>query len=329
MKLSEAQKYKELISAHKGTEISNEELQKAMIAEGGILSNLYQELEMDSKAVDCHDDVNYTKDKVQLHSHTFYEILYCRSGNVQYLLGADRYRVGRGDIVFVPPGISHRPLYLDQLVEPYSRHVIWIHPDFIKTLTENLGFTPLSKPVLLRTKDSGWEYLAQYFQSACMEAATKQEGFQACMMSDAVQLLIHLTRACNHSKAMEPLMEKKELLDELIAYIENHLAEKITLKSAAGSFYISERAISRLFSEKMDVSFYRYVTQRRLIAAKVLIINGEPLETIGEQVGFSDYSTFYRAFKQAFSISPKQFKKLQKENSKNTPPAARSQQARY
>ena len=36
------------------------------------------------------------------------------------------------------------------------------------------------------------------------------------------------------------------------------------------------------------------------------------LETIGEQVGFSDYSTFYRAFKQAFSISPQQFKKLQK-----------------
>ncbi len=327
MKLSEAQKYKELVLAHKRAEISNEELQKAMIEEGGILSNLYQELEMDSKAVDCQEDVNYTKDKVSLHSHTFYEVLYCKGGNVQYLLGADRYRVGRGDIIFVPPGISHRPLYLDQLVEPYSRYVIWIHPDFMKTLKENLGFNPLSKPVLLRTKDSGWEYLAKYFQAACMESATRQEGFQACMMADTMQLLIHLTRACNHSKAMEPLTEKKELLDELIAYIENHLAEKITLKSAASHFYISERAISRLFSEKMDVSFYRYVTQRRLIAAKVLIINGEPLEAIGEHVGFSDYSTFYRAFKQAFSISPKQFKKLQGEHAKNTPSAARSQQA--
>ena len=132
------------------------------------------------------------------------------------------------------------------------------------------------------------------------------------MSSITVQLLIHLTRACTHSKAMEPLTEKKELLDELIRYIEDHLAEKITLKSAAANFYISERAVSRLFSEKMDVSFYRYVTQRRLIAAKTRIINGESLETIGEQVGFSDYSTFYRAFKQAFSISPQQFKKLQK-----------------
>lgn len=310
MKLSEVKKYKQLISALKGSEISNEELQKTMIAKGGILSNIYQELEMNSNTVDCQQDVNYTKDNVQLHSHTFYEVLYCQSGNVQYLLGPDRYRVGRGDIVFIPPGISHRPLYLDRLAEPYSRYVIWIHPDFIKTLTEHFCFQPLSAPILLRTKDSGWEYLGTYFQSACMEAATKQEGYQGCILSNAIQLLIHLTRACSHSKALEPLTEKRELLDELIAYIEDHLAEKITLQSTASHFYISERSISRLFSEKMDVSFYRYVTQRRLIAAKVLIMNGEALESIGEQVGFFDYSTFYRAFKQAFSISPWQFKKL-------------------
>lgn len=108
MKLSEMQKYKELVSAHKRSEISNEELQKTFITDGAILSNLYQEMEMDSDSVDCHDDVNYTKDSIQLHSHTFYEMLYCRSGNVQYLLGAERYRVRRGDIIFIPPGDQPR-----------------------------------------------------------------------------------------------------------------------------------------------------------------------------------------------------------------------------
>ena len=90
--------------------------------------------------------------------------------------------------------------------------------------------------------------MERYFQSACREAKIRQEGYEACISSITVQLLIHLTRACTHSKATEPLTEKKELLDELIRYIEDHLAEKITLKSAATDFYISERAISRLFS---------------------------------------------------------------------------------
>ena len=154
MKLSEAQKYKKLISELKGTEISNEEVQKSLIAEGIILSNFYQELEMNSNTIDCQEDVNYTKDKVQLHSHTFYEVLYCRSGNVQYLLGPDRYRVRRGDIIFVPPGISHRPLYLDRLVEPYARYVMWIHPDFIKSLNDHYGNQTLSTPYKLRPKHS-------------------------------------------------------------------------------------------------------------------------------------------------------------------------------
>ena len=311
MKLSEVERYQELLSAHLRSEISNEEVQKVMIADGRILSNLYQEIEMDSSMVDCHDDTNYIRDTVQLHSHTFYELLYCRSGNVQYLLGADRYRLRRGDIVFIPPGISHRPLYLDRLTEPYSRYVMWIHPDFIRCMKEALTFTPLSEPAFLRTQDSGWGYLEQYFRSACWESDARQEDFHACISSIAVQLLIHLTRACTHSRPTEPLTEKRELMDEVISYIEDHLAEKITLQSAAAHFFVSTRTITRLFSDKMDVSFYRYVTQRRLIAAKSLILSGEPLESIGVQVGFADYSTFYRAFKQAFSISPRQFEKLQ------------------
>ncbi|MFR5634203.1 MAG: hypothetical protein ACLUFH_14645 [Monoglobales bacterium] len=53
-----------------------------------------------------------------------------------------------------------------------------------------------------------------------MESATKQDGYQGCIYSNAIQILIHLTRACAHSKVLEPLTEKRELLDELIAYID-------------------------------------------------------------------------------------------------------------
>lgn len=61
----------------------------------------------------------------------------------------------------------------------------------------------------------------------------------------------------------------------------------------------------------MRVSFYRYVTQRRLIAAKSLILQNLPMEDVAVQSGFSDYSSFYRAFKQEFGISPRQYRNLQ------------------
>ena len=61
----------------------------------------------------------------------------------------------------------------------------------------------------------------------------------------------------------------------------------------------------------MGVSFYHWVTQRRLIAAKLLIEEGKLLEEVAETVGFTDYSSFFRAFKQEFGISPRQYRKMQ------------------
>ena len=109
----------------------------------------------------------------------------------------------------------------------------------------------------------------------------------------------------------EPLrVEKPELLERVLAYMEENMTRKLSLEEVAKHFFVSESTISQTFRQKMGVSFHRCLNQRRLIAAKMLISEGIPLEGIGEQVGFTDYSTFYRAFKQEFGISPRQYRKL-------------------
>ena len=95
--------------------------------------------------------------------------------------------------------------------------------------------------------------------------------------------------------------------------MEHHLGDHITLATTAQRFFVSESKISQTFREKMGVSFYRCVTQRRLIAAKNLIAAGMGMEAVSAQVGFRDYSSFYRAFRQEFGISPRQYRKIQQE----------------
>lgn len=58
----------------------------------------------------------------------------------------------------------------------------------------------------------------------------------------------------------------------------------------------------------MGTSFHRCLNQRQLIEAKASIAEGVLLESVGEQVVFSDYSTAYRAFKQEYGISPRQYR---------------------
>ena len=294
------------------TALEQQEIQKYLLDLGIDPSGYYQELEMTSRYVNTHRDVSFSNATVKLHSHTFFELLCCQEGsNVEYLVGADRYRIQKGDILIIAPGVSHRPIFPADM-EPYHRDVLWINPEFRNNLME---FFPsdhkaLEDVQMMRTAGTPWEHLPEIFHRGVMESERKQYGWELAVIGNTLTLLALMRRAVQDGSAKPLQAEKRELLAQVMAYIEGHLGEKISLKDIAQHFYVSESTVSHLFQEKMGVSFYRCVTQRRLIAAKSRIWEGEPLETVSQAVVFSDYSTFYRAFKREYGVSPRQIIQL-------------------
>ena len=293
---------------------TQEEMQKileTLRAEGIDFQNFYQELEMSEPYVETHRDLSYSNSQLNLHSHTFYELLYCCNDcGAEYLVGADRYRLQKGDIVFVPPGISHRPLLPEQMSEPYERYVLWISQEFFDLFSQKLSEEAVPYGTLLRTGDTKWELLGGYFRRGVWEAEHQAPGWQAAIVGNTITLLTLMGRGIRERTASVLKAEKPDLLNEVMNYIELHLNEKITLEETARHFYVSVSTITQLFRQKMGTSFYRCVTQRRLIAAKVRIGNGEALEDVSHAVGFADYSTFYRAFKKEYGITPRQYTQL-------------------
>lgn len=97
---------------------------------------------------------------------------------------------------------------------------------------------------------------------------------------------------------------KTDKLEKIIEYIDGHLSEKITLQDVADYCGISVSTLTKLFQQRMALSFHQYLTRRRMVAAVPLLLTDVPLESICQQVGYFDYSSFYRAFKQIFGVSP-------------------------
>lgn len=274
----------------------------------------YQELEMASPHVQTHRDVTFTNTVVQLHSHKFYEILCCTNNcGVEYLVGSNRYRIQRGDMILIPPGVSHRPILPSNMAEPYARDVLWISQEFVdrvKILSPELVISTQKISNLFRTAGTQWEFIPEMLHDAIIESERQELGWELSVMGNTMKILTHLYRAQVDDSASLLRAEKPELLDRVMAHIEMHLSDRLSLADLARQFYVSESTISHIFQTKLGVSFYRCVTQRRLILAKELILKNVPLEAVGEQAGFSDYSSFYRAFKREYGISPRQYRKL-------------------
>lgn len=277
--------------------------------------NLYQELEMSNPFVDTHMDVSFPGTPVNLHSHDFFELLYCTNTcGVEYLVGAERYRLQKGDVIIVPPGISHRPLLPAVMEEPYRRIVLWINRNFMERILQSIPQSQNAlqrQAVMLRTGGTRWENIGILFENGLQAAQSGGPESQLLLVGNTLTLLGQIHRAVMDRATDTMAAEKPQLLERALAYIEENLSEKIALAEVARQFFVSESTISQLFRKKMGVSFYRCVTQRRLIAAKALIAESKPMEQVAEMTGFGDYSAFYRAFKQEYGISPRQYRNLQ------------------
>lgn len=289
------------------------ELKAKLDGMGISLDNIYQELEMSSAVADSHRDISVRQERLQPHSHSFYELILCTScQDIQYLLGSHRYRLQPGDVLLIPPGVSHGPLFPEVMHRPYERIVVWINAENLRKLC--LRWPEIrnywSESRLLRTGGTEWEKtIAETFQRGCRESEQRQLGWEAALYGNTTMLITLLSRFLD-MEGQQPDSGRSELLDRLLGYVEANLREKITVRDAARHLLVSESTVTHLCSSKLGISFYRYVIGQRLTAAKEYMRRGIPLGQVWELAGFCDYSSFYRAFKQEYSFSPKEFRDL-------------------
>ena len=101
---------------------------------------------------------------------------------------------------------------------------------------------------------------------------------------------------------------KSAMMKKITVYVDTHLHEQITLRIIAAHCGVSVSTVTQLFQRQEAVSFHGFVTNRRMMMAENHIREGIPLEQVGKMVGYQDHSTFYRAFRQHYGISPREFR---------------------
>jgi AraC-like DNA-binding protein len=94
-------------------------------------------------------------------------------------------------------------------------------------------------------------------------------------------------------------------------YVEEHYADRITLKVAAKVAGLENKYFSTYFRKKVGIPFRYWLAAIRVRAALRLIASEDhSLTMVGEKVGFEDMRTFERCFKKCTGMTPREVKRL-------------------
>lgn len=263
--------------------------------------------------LDHHRDITYPA--VEPHYHEFYELLYFISGHVDYIIGDEIYHLQNDDLLSIPPNVMHNPIFADFRV-PYERYVLWISLPTLQQLAsidEDLNYFLTAKGMknyLLRRHTTAWGNFRTIFTSL-EEALGEQKPLRhAQVKAFILHLLVEYNLALMEDSGTAQSGVRDNPLTDILHYIQNHLTEDLSMDTISGAFIMDKYNLAHMFKDKMGISYYQYVLQQRLLTGKNLILEGLPANKACFACGFNDYSSFFRAFKKEYEVSPAAFRRI-------------------
>lgn len=232
------------------------------------------------------------------------------SGNVEYHIEGKTYKLEPHDILLVNKGEIHKPAVGEDAV--YERYVFYISTDFLDEHSEE--GSNLNQCFQMALKEQGNIIRLNPAQSRMLfetvrllEKAEGEDIYAKEMYCRILflKLLIELNRCCiENPEVFHKTARYDKKVVEMIHYINENLSQDLTIEALSSRFYLSKYHMMRKFKEETGYSMHQYVLEKRILAARNLILSGMPATTASTECGFKDYSTFSRAYKKLLGQLP-------------------------
>lgn len=249
------------------------------------------------------------------HWHNFIEIIAPLSDNYSVRIGNETYELNETSIALIPPRTLHsitRSLKRPHLIIQFPNTVLQQFHDFVRyrqifygspvIQSEDPLFEEDPLPLLLKIQD--WN---------SRDLPFKELRLFEILLHFFVVIGDHNLRIKNQLSFQKTSKQKADdqKFDAVSNYMYEHCTEKITMEKAAAFAGFSKYHFSRIFKEYYQMSFPEYIASLRIAKATELLENSSlSILEIAMQSGFSNLSSFNRAFKEIHHCTPSQFRKM-------------------
>lgn len=234
------------------------------------------------------------------HLHKEIELVYVLSGETKAYLDSEEFTLYEGDLFFSFPNRVH--YYRTYLPE---ESVLMIFPpdlfaDFSNLLIKNVPISPVIRKENL--PDNIRDILCEVVRirhSNLKYAFEINKGYLNVFLGEVLPLFEY----------RKVLSSNTDMLSSILNYCLQHYTDSISLDSMAQELHASKYYISRLFNDKIKISFNDYINMLRVNEAKGRLINTDDSVTeIGSSVGYNTIRSFNRAFLSITGMAPRDYR---------------------
>lgn len=219
--------------------------------------------------------------------------------------------------------------------QPFAGHALCIHDDkettIIGLLIQKDTFCRTFLPMLSAntklfhffldpaTNEFSDEFIHYKIEDDCnirallemmvVEYANKQEDTQVVLKSLALSFLLQIARQYVHTNRT---IISNSPAEKIVQYIGEHF-DSVTLKDIGKHFSYHPNYISNLLRRDVGKSFFEILSELRMERAVILLKGTNlPIEEISAILGYSNSSNFYKAFREYYHVSPREYVSLKK-----------------
>lgn len=256
----------------------------------------------------AHTDTESVGDAhFERHCHDHCELLYVIHGRGKVVVEGVEYPMKSNTLFLIRPYEFHyvRP----ERGTRYERCVLEFDPSFPEGAAAELPFLSRGEAQTFGvcfSSDQIGEEIREIFSAmdgisrTFIDAENRHAKEETMMRAYVTLLLLRLSLP----EPRQSTFSKGDLCVQVIHYLNRHLHEPISLDALAKRFFVSKYHLCHAFRRHTGVSILAYVQGKRIAMAEYLLSRGEPATEVAFRVGFSNYSSFYRAYCKQMGVSP-------------------------
>jgi len=273
----------------------------------------------DEKGYGLKHNIFNSSNNIFPHAHNCYEIIHFINFSGSYSVEGHIYDINNNDILITNQNELHRAILPINTI--FESQQLLLREAFLAEFVfddynpfKSLEYREIGCQNKIDASTVKQYHLDYLFNQITFYHEHSLPESKVMIKAITLQLLAHI----NNIVTINPTEKKNNnTIQDILIYINNNLTEKITLDVLESKFCISRYYISRIFKRQIGYTVVEYITTKRILLAKELILNGMYASDAALEAGFFDYSNFYRAFKHATGMSPYDYKAQLKMNIEN------------